>query len=93
MPRHEPLNDTQIEFKPPSSFVGTTHPIYGDSRRQKAVNLYEVGRFGIRCTLRALLESINDSTHGEVIRAEFDSNSVSREDTDIVHSHLTADVS
>ena len=67
--------------------------LYVDSRRQKAVNLYEVGRFGIRCTLRALLESINDSTHGEVIRAEFDSNSVSREDTDIVHSHLTADVS
>ena len=42
---------------------------------------------------RALLESVNDSTHGQVVRAELDSNSVSWEDTDVVHSHLAADMS
>ena len=36
---------------------------------------------------------ICDSTHGEVVRADFDLDSVARQDSDIVHPHFSADVS
>lgn len=36
--------------------------------------------------------SERDSTHREVVRAQFDLNSVSGHDSDVVHPHLSADV-
>src|SRR5687768_14812427 len=44
-------------------------------------------------TSRCLLVAVDNSTHGEVVRGELDSNAVTREDSDVVHPHLAADVS
>jgi hypothetical protein len=43
-------------------------------------------------TLVSLLVSIGDPTSGEVVRGEFNLNLVSRENTDVVHPHLSGDV-
>ena len=39
-----------------------------------------------------LLVSVGDATTGQVVRSEFDLHLVAREDTDVVHAHLSGNV-
>src|SRR5450755_1681370 len=39
-----------------------------------------------------LLVAVNDAAAGQVVRAEFDDDPVTRQDADVVHAHLAADV-
>jgi len=39
-----------------------------------------------------LLEAVHDPAHGQIIGAEFDSDSITWKNTNVVHSHFSADV-